>query len=246
MKLHEVIALLKATKTTTYSRFTELHKESQRAETYSGLRKEYFRSSEDGEELPNEVKRVGRTSSQVLAEVQETLTDLFNYTSQQENGNQHAKATVTVNGRVILKDAPVTYLLFLEKQLTDLRTFITKMPVLDENKDWTLDPASGIYRTEKVRTTRTKRVQRPIVKYDAVIKEGVALPAQTEMITDDIPTGVYETTQFSGALPSPRKKELLRRVDLLIQSVKVARSEANDTKAPEVKVAGAIFDYLFE
>jgi len=48
----------------------------------------------------------------------------------------------------LLADVPVTYLLFLEKQLTDLRTFVDKLPVLDPSVVWLQDPSSGDWRSE--------------------------------------------------------------------------------------------------
>jgi len=37
---------------------------------------------------------------------------------------------------------PATYLLFLEKQLTDLHTLVSKLPVLDASETWVFDQAA--------------------------------------------------------------------------------------------------------
>ena len=40
------------------------------------------------------------------------------------------------------RDVPVTYLLFLEKQLVDLHTFVKKLPVLDASETWVFDASA--------------------------------------------------------------------------------------------------------
>jgi hypothetical protein len=42
---------------------------------------------------------------------------------------------------------PVPCLLFLEKQLQDVKTFVLSLPVLSINKDWQRDPNRGCYVT---------------------------------------------------------------------------------------------------
>jgi hypothetical protein len=56
--------------------------------------------------------------------------------------------------------------------------------------------------------------------------------------------GYWDTVKHSGALPAPRKKELMSRIEKLSQAVKQAREVANMADAPEVKVGQPLFDYL--
>lgn len=244
-KLHQTTAIIKGVKARVYSEVTNLHKESQKPEPFGGFAKTYRKKDEDGEDYPPENKRVVLVASEVLRKLAKLETEVFDLTAQQEWANTKARADVIVEGKTIIAQAPVTYLLFLEKQLTDIRTFVDKMPTLDENRDWSADPNSRLFRTEKVTTHKTKKVQRPIVKYDAVIKDGQALPAQTEMITEDVITGWWDTVFHSGALPTPRKEELLERIDKFLKAVKVAREAANDQEVEEHKVGEAVFGYLF-
>lgn len=244
-KLHQTTAILKGVKSRVYSEVTNLHKDSQKADAFNGFAKTYRKKDEEGEDFPQENKRVVLNSNEVIRKLAKLQTEVFDLTAEQEWANTKAKANVEVEGRVVLADVPVTYLLFLEKQLVDIRTFIEKMPTLDENRDWTADPNSRLFKTEKVSTHKTKKVQRPIVKYDAVIKDGQALPAQTEMITEDIIVGHWDTVFHSGALPTPRKEELLERVDKFIRAIKIAREAANDQEVAEHKVGDAVFGYLF-
>lgn len=243
-KLHQITALLKGVKTRVYSEVTALHKEAQKPEPFTGFAKAYRKKDEDGEDFAPENKRVVLVATEVLRKLAKLETEVFDITASQEWANMSAKADVVVDGQTILTGVPVTYLLFLEKQLTDVRTFVEKMPTLDDNRDWTADPNSRLFKTEKVTTHKTKKVQRAIVKYDAVIKDGVGLPAQTEMITEDVIVGWWDTVSHSGALPVPRKEVVLERVDKLLKAVKVAREDANDQETTEHKVGDAVFGYL--
>ena len=244
-KLHQITALLKGIKTRVYSEVTALHKESQKPDPFLGFAKTYRKKDEDSEDYAPENKRVVLVASEVLRKLAKLQTEVFDITASQEWANTSAKADLVVDGQVLLTDVPVTYLLFLEKQLIDVRTFVEKLPTLDDNREWLADPNSRLFKTEKVTTFKTKKVQRAIVKYDAVIKDGVGLPAQTEMITEDVVVGSWDTVSHSGAIPVPRKEAILERVDKLIKAVKVARENANDQETAEHKIGDALFGYLF-
>ena len=136
---------------------------------------------------------------------------------------------------------PVSYLLFLEKQLTDLHTFVKKLPLLDAAEDWSFDGSADCWRTEPVRTIRTKKVPRNHVKAEATEKH----PAQVEVYYEDIPVGYWTTVKFSGALPAKRVNELLDRVEKLQHAVKFAREEANNLEITDQHVGEVVFGYLF-
>src|SRR5690606_37924291 len=132
-----------------------------------------------------------------------------------------AKADVVVNGTVILSQVPATYLLFLEKQLTDLHTFVRKLPVLDASETWTFDNSADCWATEPLQTTKTKKIPRNHVKAEATEHH----PAQVEVYYEDVIVGHWRTAKFSRALPATRVNELIERVEKLQQAVKFAREE---------------------
>ena len=241
-KLNQVIAIEKGVKSRVYGAITRSHKESQKAEPFNGFAKTYRRRDEDGVDHPPEKKKVQLIAEDVLSDIARHATELFDVTATKDWANCEARADVVIAGRTLIEQAPATYLIFLEKQLSDIRTFVEKLPSLDENEDWTKDPNSSLFKTEKITTHRTKKVQRPIVLYDATEHH----PAQTQMITEDVIGGWWDTVKHSGAVPVPRKKQLLDRVDKLIKAVKFARETANDTEITERKVGESVFDYLFE
>ena len=90
----------------------------------------------------------------VLRQASKIQTELFDVEATKDWGNCVAKADVVLDGQVLMKEVPATYLLFLEKQLSDLRTFIEKLPALDESDEWSSDPNSNLYRTERTTTAR--------------------------------------------------------------------------------------------
>jgi hypothetical protein len=64
-----------------------------------------------------------------------------------------------LDGKVVLKDAPVPFLLFLEKNLLDLQTVVGKVPTLDKAEEWHFDAARGYHVTEPTLKTSTKKVR---------------------------------------------------------------------------------------
>ncbi|MEZ4317682.1 MAG: hypothetical protein R3F61_09260 [Myxococcota bacterium] len=241
LKLHEVVAIRKGVKSRTYSELTELYKKAQKADMYSGMTRDYQPLDDDGETFPPESRLVQLIANDVLKQVRKLRTKYLDVEATQEYGNLEAKADVEVDGEVILKDMPATLLIFLEKELTDLYTFVSNLPTLDESKAWAKDPNSHLYRTDTARTHKTKKVQRPIVLYDATEEH----PAQTQLITEDVTVGHWSTVYTSGALPVPRKEELLERIDTLRDATKRARSRANDTEVGERSIGDAVFGFLF-
>lgn len=81
----------------------------------------------------------------VLRATAGTLTRLFDVTATKDWANRTAAADVVVDGTVLLAQVPVPYLLFLEKQLTDMHTFVRKLPVLDASNPgtWTRPRTPG-------------------------------------------------------------------------------------------------------
>jgi hypothetical protein len=240
-KLNQIIAVEKGVKSKSFQELTEVHHAVQKTALLSGISRTYQAKDEEGEQLPPESTRVQVKAEEVLRRTAATLTRLFDVTATKDWANCVAKADVTVDGRTLVKDAPVSYLLFLEKQLTDLHTFVKKLPVLDAAEAWTHDPSTDAWKTEPVKTIKTKKVPRNHVKAEATEKH----PAQVEVYYEDIPVGYWTTVKFSGALPAARINELLERVEALQAAVKFAREEANGTVVTDQHVGDAVFGYLF-
>ncbi len=176
----------------------------------------------------------------VLRQVGNKLTELFDVTATKDYANCSAKADVSVDGEVLITQAPATFLLFLEKQLTDLHTVASKLPVLDPSQDWKLDTNAGLYKTPGSQTAKTKKVTKALVLYPATEQH----PAQCAQVAEDVITGYWNQIKMSGAVPSDRRASLLDRVEKLQKAVKFAREQANMVAVTEQTVGSKLFSWL--
>ncbi|MFC5187846.1 DUF7873 family protein [Actinomadura harenae] len=240
-KLNQIIAVEKGVKSRTQRELTDAYHELQKPALLSGLSRTYRPRDEDGETMPAESTRVQVKAEDALRDVARALTRLFDVTATKDWANRDAVADVVVDGRTLLTAVPVPYLLFLEKQLTDLRTLVDKLPVLDPSESWAYDESQDVWRTEPVETARTKKIPRSHVLYEATKEH----PAQVEMYTEDVVVGTWTKVTFSGALPARRVNVLRDRVERLQAAVKFAREEANATEVTDRKIGDAVFAFLF-
>ncbi len=241
-KLNQIIAIEKGVKARAGAAVNENYTLIQKPELFNGFKKTYQPKDEDGDTLPDESKFVQLQGPVLLDAIAKATTELFAVTARKDWTNMQAKASIKLDDVAIIADVPVTFLLFLEKNLTDMRTVIGKIPVLDASEDWSVDPNSGLYKTSTVSTSRTKKVQRPLVLYPATDKH----PAQTQIVTEDVIAGLWNTVKLSGAMPRPVVAGYLERVEKLLKAVKEAREEANMTaEVPSPDVGAAVWNYVF-
>lgn len=242
VKLNQVIAIEKGTKSRVQADVDKISKDSMKAPLFEGFAKTFKPNREDGEQVPAERQHVQLIATRALKDIANRWRELFDVTAQKEYANGSATADLEVNGQALMTGVPVTYLLFLEKQLTDLQTIIGRFPTLDPAERWTLDNQSELYKTEPSLKTRTKKVQKPLVLYPHSAEH----PAQTQLITEDESVGVWEHVRMSGALPESQQRRLLARVELLLNAVKSAREKANMIDAPHKQVGELIFNWVFQ
>jgi hypothetical protein len=241
-KLNQIIAVEKGAKSRAFEELTAVYQMLEKTPLLSGISRVYTPRDEEGEVLPAESTRVQFTAQESLARASAALKELWEVTATKDWANCNAKADVVVDGRTLLEGVPVTYLLFLEKQLIDIHTFIKKLPVLDQAETWTPDDTqTGVYVTREIQTLRTKKVPRNHVKAEATKEH----PAQVEMYNEDVVVGTWATRKFSGTLPSSQVRELRVRVEKLQAAVKYAREEANGADAPQVLDADEILQFIF-
>lgn len=240
-KLNQVLAVEKGVKVRTYSALTEMHKAAQVAALFQGFSKTYTPLAEDGHPQAPQTQKVQKNAEEMFAEAQKSLVDLFDITATKDWGNQLAKADIVVDGQVLLKDVPATYLLFLDKQLSDLRTLIGSTTELDGSVDWSKDPSTGLFKSQAIQTSTSQKVQKALVLHPPTDKH----PAQTQLITEDQVVGHWFKVNHSGALPTPRKKELVGRVQKLLDSVKIALEDANSTRVEDQKTGDAVLGFIF-
>jgi len=239
-KLSEAVALARAAKTRVHGALTALHRESQKIDLYVGITRTYRPIGDDDERFPDESRSVRTSATDVLDELNRLLLERWNTEATVTYANTEARADVVVNGVTLLSEVPSTYLLFLEKALEDLYTFVTKMPSLDPAETWAWDGNRGTYVSTPVETAREKRVPKALVLYPATDKH----PAQVERYEDSEVRGYWTTTKLSGALPADEKRAVLLRVVELRDAVKTARERANLLDVVPAKPASILLDYV--
>lgn len=240
-KLNQIIAIEKGTKSRTNRDLTDAHHALQKQALLSGISRSYKPDAEDGEQLPAEATRVQVRAQELLKKSQDLLTELFDVTATKDEANCHARADVVVDDKAILKDVPVTTLLFLEKQLNDVHTLVKKLPVLDPSETWKFDPGQDCYATDPTFTVKTKKVMRNHVKAEATERH----PAQVETYSEDVRVGQWKTVKFSGSMPQRTVNEMLERVEKLQKAVKMAREAANLADVKSRSIGKDLFGYIF-
>ena len=144
-KLNQIIAIQAGKKSQAKETITEAHHVLKKPELLSGLVRTYQPRDENGEPQPDERKQIQVKVNDLIRKVSGDLAEMFDIVATQDLANCQAKADVVVDGRTLLKDVPVTHLLFLEKQMVDLRTFIDGLPTLDPAEDWEYKPEFDSY-----------------------------------------------------------------------------------------------------
>jgi len=241
-KLNQVLATEKSIKNTAYGEITKLDKANQKRELYEGFTKTYTPKDEEGEILPPEIKNVQLKAREVINSVVKHFTKKLDVTATKDFANCVANANVTLSdGTILIEGAPVTFLLFLEKELRDLRTFCDRIPTLDPAETWIKDEEQGLYKTAVRETMRTQKKQKPIVLAEATKEH----PAQTQLITEDIQVGTWTLNRMSGSMPVPEKQAIIERINDVLNAVKFARAEANTTIVEKKEVSEAVFSFIF-
>lgn len=240
-KLNQIIAVQTGKKTAAKDALTAAYHQIQKPDLMSGISRSYKAKDELGEVLPAEAKHVQVKVQDLIQQVNLSLVEMFDIVVTQDSANCQAKANVAVDGRVLLKDVPVTTLLFLEKQLVDLHTFAEKLPALDPSERWNFDSAQDCYASEPFLSLRTKKVPKTHVKYEATKEH----PAQVEMYMEDVTVGTWTTVKYSGAIPAAERNAMLERIRKLQDAVKVAREEANGMEVTKLKMGDAVLSYIF-
>jgi len=241
-KLNQIIAIQAGKKAQAKETLTEAYHLLKKPDLLGGLVRTYQPRDENGEPQPDERKQVQVKVNELIGRITADLTEMMDVVATQDWANCQARADVVVDGHKLLQGVPVTHLLFLEKQLIDLRTFIESLPVLDAAEDWEYRPEVDCHVSRPSRSNRTKKVPKNHVKYEATKEH----PAQVEMYMEDVWVGSWTTTKFSGAIPAAARNAMLQRVRKVLDAVKAAREEANGLEIKPQKVGASLLGYIFD
>jgi hypothetical protein len=211
---------------------------------FTGSLKSTRMFDENSPVVPDEHVSMVTTVGEKLDYLAKAVGSYFNVVFQKDEANQRAMADVVVNGNIIVKDAPVTWLLGMETKLRDLRKVLERIPTLQPGVYWEPDPGhekANVFRTKHpVSRFKTMKVPMHKVLYEATDRH----PAQIETWNEMANIGEITETTWTGMVSPADKAAILGRMDQLIQGVKKARQRANATEVKPSDVGEKIFDFL--
>jgi len=246
-KLHEVLAVEEGLAGTAKKIIEETRVTfEKKPEHFQGAVKIYqpFAEGSVEDERPVERKELVTTVADRLAYTLASITPWLDAVLQKEATNQTACAAIEVDGVIIAKDVPATFLLGLETKLKDLREVCDKIPTLQAGIAWELDPTqdgTGVYKTKHpIERLRTEKVTKPVVLYPHSDKH----PAQVKEVSEDKNVGKWVDTHWSGMYSPAQKSALLGRIDTLLRAVKQARQRANCAEVLSVSIGDKLSQFI--
>jgi hypothetical protein len=252
-KIHEIIAVEKDVRGTAAKIITETaatfskkaHLFSTHAKVYEALNeKDLERPADD--ETPQPITTVGEK----LQYFESHLTRLFDVILQKEDANTKAREDIIVyideTPITLVEKVPVQALVQLENIIEQIRKDVyDNIPTLDPTKNWFADAAAGDGKFKSDVTTRqsTKKVPKVITLPQATDK----FPTQHQVYNEDVPNGVWKITSFSGMVSPAEKSKMLRRLELVLEGIRKARSRANGTEVDgKLKIGKRLFQFIEE
>lgn len=241
MRLNQVIASIQELKRSSDRGLTSLKNQFLKTADFAGIQKHYRPKEEDGDELASEGREPLANAREMVRSLPDVMSKFLDTAATQDVANTKAKADVIVSATVLLSDVPVSQLLFLESQLKDIKTLIEFAPTLPLGYSWSYDFEGMVYKTDPTETVRTKKTE----EFKVVVPPTDNHPAHVEKVTKDEIVGHWVRTDYNTSLSATTKKQLIQRVDNLLEAVIHARHEANSMKVEEITYSQSIFNYLF-
>ncbi len=164
---------------------------------------------------------------------------------QKETANQEATSDVEIDGVVLFKEMPVSFLLGMEEELKQLRKVFDAIPTLAPGTEWEKDEAQGpdVYKTkytiEKNKTEKT-------VQHKVLVPPTKEHPAQVTEWSEDVPVGKYISSSWSGMVTPLEKSTMLSKLDKMLRAFKKARQRANTQETKKIQAGKEIFEYILK
>jgi len=243
-KLHELLAVMADTTNAAQAVTKETSTVfAKKADHFRGASKTvaFFESSREGENT-TESKQMVTTVADKLDHAFKSVGRHYDALLQLEEANGRAKADLVVDGTIIMKDVPATFLLGMESRLKAVREMILVIPTLEMSIKWTPDAnlGEGVYRSEATVAMKTEKT----LKSRILVEPTKEHPAQVEKWNEDVPVARIETTHTSSMITPHEKSAMLLRCDKMISAVKKARQRANTVAVTDLSIAKEIFGYI--
>lgn len=242
-KLHQILAVEAGVRAQAQKDLTAAHHGLQKEAMLIGILREYQPVQDGGEKLPSERQLLQVRVPEVIRETSSILEKMFDVTASRDWTNMEARGDVVLeDNKVLIKGAPTSYLLWLEKRLEDIHTFVCKLPTLPADTEWVWDANQNAYKNkDEIKTHKTNKIPYPLLLAPATDKH----PAQVVEKAKDEIVGWWTTHKYSGALRAQDVKAMKDRVEALQKAVKFAREKANETEVKDQKVGGDLLKYVF-
>ena len=190
-----------------------------------------------------EHKELVTTVGKKLAYIRKPIVRLWDAVLQKDATNQTAVADLVVDGEILGRDLPATWLLGMEQKLRGLRAVYEAVPTHAPGFDWVPDPdrGEGVFRSAH---TENKDKTEKKLRADVVVPATEHHPAQVRDYTENVKVGVFRVERWCGTVSPAEKSAYLERIDKLIRAVKKARVRANNVEIKKVTVAKKLFSYV--
>ena len=195
--------------------------------------------------LPPEGERVQANAWELIGGLRKLYTEIFDITATRDFGNMNAFADVVVDGEILIENAPVHFLLWLEDQLGDIYTNIRKFPVQDPKEEWHEDTSlpKGVKKTDTADTPSTKMTPKHLLS----VSDSDRHPQQVlDKWNEHVRTGTWHRVAYTTALEPKMRDVIIERVLKLRDAVKVAREQANQTQIEDVQIGERLVEYIFD
>jgi hypothetical protein len=179
------------------------------------------------EEAAGEVrKEFVTTVDEKLRYTWESIVPYFDSLLMKEKTNQSAGADLVVDGEVLAKDVPATFLLGMEDRLKLVRAVYAAIPTQQPGIAWAPDPNErpGVYKA--VHPEHAQKTEKDF-QFKVLVPANDKHPAQLEKWDATKVAGVYTTEKWTSMWTPAEKSLRLGRIDELITAVKECRMRAN-------------------
>lgn len=239
-KLFELLAVEKDLATKAKATLSNTQSVFSSPDNFLGFTTKFSKLVEDKLDLQDENRPLPNNVDAQLDIVENDISNYINTTLAKEMANTSAFESVEIDGEKFFEDMSATALLSLETKLDELHKLYSVIPTLPLGAKWNNDSSLDCFVSADRKQIRTEKTSKVIVLYEATKEH----PAQTQLVTTDIPAYEVERTVYAGMLTAADKRLRLERLEKLQQAVKKARQRANTVEVENKDFASKIFKYI--
>lgn len=161
---------------------------------------------------------------------------------QKDITNCNATADIVVDGKVIAKAVPATFLLYAERKLEEFGKMLARMPIRSTEHKWeaSTEHDEGIFLASQDPTFKTKK----IFRFHVMVQPTEYHPAQVKEWPEEDRVGKYETTIYTSLMSKNEKTLMQERCGKLLVAVKKARARANKTETSAATIGREFMAYI--